>query len=145
MAKINVMGDALQIKSTLTKAEIERTLTYKPDALKLKDDEGNETFAIGLGNASIGRFGVCFPSTDAEDKVFVTAQHNVDHSDPVAEKEFVIKNFATILDKLDQVETQVALITTELEELETRVSDSIHLDSDAIEAEITVETERGDM
>lgn len=130
MARLNVMGDALQIKSRLTKAEIERALTFKPEALKIKDEENNEIFAIALGNASISQYGICFPSTDAEGRVFVTADNNIDHSDPVAEREYLTRNFATILDKIDQVETQVSLVSGELKNIEERVARNIHLDDE---------------
>lgn len=132
MATLNVMGDALQIKSRLTKADIERVLTFKPEALKIKDEDNNEIFAVAIGNASISQYGVCFPSTDAEGRVFVTADNNIDHSDPDAEKEYIVKNFATILDKIDQIESQVNLVSDELKTIEDRVIGNIHINDEEV-------------
>lgn len=126
MAKLNVLGDAVQLKSELTTEEIITVKTFDPERLKLKDEEGNELFAIDLGHASISKYGICFCSTDAEGKAFVTTQNNVgDHSNAEAEKALLIKEWAPILANLTKLEGQIALALEDVAAMEASVVESI--------------------
>lgn len=128
MAKVRVMGDAIQMKSDLTKADLERVKTFAPDALKLFDEEGNEVFGVDMGDARFSKFGVCFSNTDSEGKLFMTSDSPVtDHSDPEKEKEEIIKYFAQILNKLDAVETNVNAAMEALINIEDSVRNSVEI------------------
>lgn len=128
MAKIRAMGDSVQLKSELTAKEIERVKTYCPEALKLKDEEGNEFFGIGLGDASVSRYGVTFANTDVDGKVFVTMENPItDHSDAEVEKAALTAYFAVSLDNLNKVEDNINTVRALLDEKEAKAADSIEV------------------
>lgn len=126
MAKLTIMGDTIQLTSDLTKEEVRRVENYAPDALKLFDNEGNEMFGIGIGDASYSKYGVCFCSETAEGKIFMTTNNPVtDHSDADEERKAIVRYFAPILSKLQAVEDNVANAKNALDEIEEDVEASV--------------------
>lgn len=90
--KITVNGNALVLTSETKMEDIELLKKVNPDALKLKDKDGNEIFAIGAGtNGGISKNGVVFDGATRDDDAFatvtVTVPANVGNvADWVAEK-----------------------------------------------------------
>lgn len=126
MAKVTIMGDIVQIKSDLTKNEVERVKAFAPNALKLYDQDENEVFAIGIGDASYSKYGICFCSEDAEGKLFMSTDNPVtDHADAEKEKYEVTKYFASIINNLTLIEKNVESAKEALEEMEANVADSV--------------------
>ena len=126
MAKLSIMGDTVQITTELTKETIKRVSNYAPEALKLFDEEGNEIFGVGIGNASYSKYGICFCSEDANGKLFMTMNNPVlNHSDPEKEREEVIRHFAQVRSKLKAVEENVADGAEAIAEIESNVRDSV--------------------
>jgi hypothetical protein len=126
MAKVTIMGDAVQLKTSLTRKEIERVKAFAPEALKLFDTEGNEVFSIDISHANFSKYGICFSSEDAEGKMFMTMNNPVlDHSDAEKEREEVIKYFAPALSKLEAVEANVTAAKESLEKMEASVTESV--------------------
>ena len=60
--KIKIMANTYALTSDITVGQIENLKQRNPDALKLKDKDGNDVFAIGYaeGKDSISEFGVTF-------------------------------------------------------------------------------------
>ena len=135
MAKIKVMGDTVQICSSLTTEEIKKAKFYAPKALELRDENGEPYFAIGIGNAHYGKSGVMFSSTDHEGKAFMTTDNPVtnDHSNREAEQEILTRTFAAIVAKLKQVENQVLEAVDEIEDFEIETAEAIVFVDEAIE------------
>lgn len=126
MAKITIMGDIVQIKTDLTKSDVDRVKTFAPEALKLFDNEGNEIFGVDLGDACYSKYGVCFCSEDSEGKLYMSTNNPVtDHSDPEAEKEEVVRHFALLLNKLRAVEANVQGAAETLTAVETEAKESV--------------------
>jgi hypothetical protein len=126
MAKIKVMGDVIQISTDLTREELERVQSYAPNALKLFDEEKNEIFGVGIGDASYSKYGICFCSETAEGKMFMTTGNPVtDHSDPAGEREQIVRYFAPVISKLMMVEANVNLAKADLDAVEAGVQDSV--------------------
>lgn len=126
MAKMKVMGDMIQLSTDLTKDELERVKNFAPEALKLFDNEGNEVFGVGIGDASYSKYGICFCSETAEGKMFMTTNNPVtDHSDPAKEREEIVRYFAPIINKLQAVEANVAAVRESLDALEASVQDAV--------------------
>lgn len=126
MAKMKVMGDMIQLSTDLTKDELERVKNFAPEALKLFDNEGNEVFGVGIGDASYSKYGICFCSETAEGKMFMTTNNPVtDHSDPTKEREEIVRYFAPIINKLQAVEANVAAVRESLDALEASVQDAV--------------------
>ena len=126
MAKMKVMGDMIQLSTDLTKDELERVKNFAPEALKLFDNEGNEVFGVGIGDASYSKYGICFCSETAEGKMFMTTNNPVtDHSDPTKEREEIVRYFAPIINKLQAVEANIAAVRESLDALEASVQDAV--------------------
>lgn len=126
MAKMKVMGDMIQLSTDLTKDEIERVKNFAPEALKLFDNEGNEIFGVGIGDASYSKYGICFCSETAEGKMFMTTNNPVtDHSDPAKEREEIVRYFAPIINKLQVVEANIAAVRESLDAMEASVQDAV--------------------
>ena len=126
MAKMKVMGDMIQLSTDLTKDELERVKNFAPEALKLFDNEGNEVFGVGIGDASYSKYGICFCSETAEGKMFMTTNNPVtDHSDPAKEREEIVRYFAPIINKLQAVEANIAAVRESLDAMEASVQDAV--------------------
>lgn len=126
MAKITIMGDIVQIKTDLTKSDVDRVKTFAPEALKLFDTEGNEIFGVDLGDACYSKYGVCFCSEDSKGKLYMSTNNPVmDHSNPEAEKEEVVKHFALLLNKLKTVEANVQGAADTLSAVEAKATESV--------------------
>lgn len=74
MAKIKVTGNAAVITSAIKFADIEKAEKYRPDALKLKDEEGkNEIFAISIGiNPQANGYGIVFDGKTHDENGYAT-------------------------------------------------------------------------
>lgn len=128
MAQINVMGDMIQVKTALTEEEFELTEKYCPEALKLRDEEGNEYFGISRGDAHISKYGVSFCSKDAENKLFMTTNNPVeDHSDPTEEKKKIARHFAQVINGLNLVEGQIREKKETIAAMEALANNSIYM------------------
>lgn len=126
MAKLTIMGDTVQITTDMTRKEIERVNAYAPTALKLFDNEGNELFGVGIGDASYSKYGICFCSENADGKMFMTTNNPVvDHSDAEKEREEVVRFFAPVISKLQAVEAAVAGARADLDTVEAAVNESV--------------------
>lgn len=60
--KLSIVGDAYVLTSDLTATGIETAKKYRPNALKIKDADGNDIFAISYnpGKPCISKNGVTF-------------------------------------------------------------------------------------
>jgi len=128
MAKIKVMGDTVQICTSLTVDEINKVAFYKPEALTLVDEQTKEPyFGVGMGDASFGKHGIMFSSKDTDGTAFMTTPNPVtnDHSEPEKEAAIITAKFATLINNLKQVEAQVNLILEDVDDIEKETFSSI--------------------
>ena len=140
MAKIKVLGDAIQLSTTITGEEMKKVQRHAPDALKLKDADGNETFAIGRGAAHYSEYGITFCNEDFEGKLYLTTNNPVtEHTDKAAEKERIIERFAPILSKLREIEKAVNDATAAVNALEEEMTDNVVFTDEEISTDEVVE------
>ena len=127
MAKIKVLGDTVQICSSLKVEEIKKASFYMPNCLNLVDEKGEAFFGIGIGNAHSSKHGVTFSSKDHEGKAFMTTNNPVtgDHTDRGAERELLTKTFAGIVHNLEAIEEQVREALVDIRDIESTTSRSI--------------------
>lgn len=60
--------------SDITIAELKELEKFNPEALKLKDDKGNDVFVFAIASkGSVGKFGVSFDGESLDGKGFATA------------------------------------------------------------------------
>ncbi len=130
MAKIKVTGDTLMVISEIKHEEFVKAKKYNPEILKLKDEDGNEQFAVNYGNASIGEYGVTFSSVNAEGYLFTSGDAPVQgvHEDLEKEKEMVIEEYASVLCKLTMVEKQVKTAMEDIQKFADAVAENVTIE-----------------
>ena len=130
MATLKVLGDTIQIKLNVTEAEFNKVKNYAPDALKVKNDDGDEVFGISRGSAHWSKYGVAFANTDAAGKLFTTVTNPVeDHSNPEAEKAAIKETFAQTLFFLGLIEQNFQAVKTEVDAMEQDAERNIVMES----------------
>ena len=128
MAKLKVLGDMIQIKIDLTEADFNKVKNYAPDALKIKNEEGDEVFGISKGDAHWSKYGVAFCNTDADGKLFMTTTNPVhEHGDPAEELKRIKEEFAQTIFFLEMIEQSFAEMKTELDAMEQNAERSIEM------------------
>lgn len=130
MKVINLKNYGVIVFNTkLTKVAIEKLAKHIPDALKLKDVEGNDVFAIGFGaNASISNYGVNFNKVDNEGQALITIGKTM-------ENEEIAEEYAGILMRVKEIEVKAEAAYAALETQLLEVTNSI---------ENPLEAERGE-
>jgi len=119
MKVINLKNYGVVVFNTkLTKIAIEKLAKHNPDALKLKDENGDDIFAIAFGSASITEYGVCFDKVDSEGKALVTVAKTM-------ENEEIAEEYASTLLKVKQVEAQAEAAYRTLETQLLDITNSI--------------------
>lgn len=119
MKVINLKNYGVVVFNTkLTKVAIEKLAKHNPDALRLKDEEGNDTFAIAFGTASITEYGVCFDKVDSEGKALVTIAKTM-------ENEEIAEAYANVLLKVKEVEDKAEAAYRTLESQLLEITNSI--------------------
>lgn len=101
--KIRVLADRAVIVSEVAFADMEKIAKYEPDALKIKDKEGNETFVVMVGKKdSVAACGVCF--IEEGDKAIARIDL------PIGEEkkaDYVAENYGIIMGKVNTLEDQM--------------------------------------
>lgn len=120
MKVINLKNYGVIVFNTkLTKVAIEKLAKHIPDALKLKDEEGNDTFAVAFGERpSITEYGVCFNKIDSEGKALVTITGTMENSE-------IAEEFAGMLMKVKEIETKAEAAYEALEAQLMEVANAI--------------------
>ena len=122
MARILIAGDAMVIESSRTLEEIKTLEKYRPKALALFDDDGEEVFRVGttIGKGSISTYGAsfCSASKNGEAKATITMEIPVDVADAEAYAEdtvgVAIINLNRVEAKLEEALASVRQEKTEI-------------------------------
>jgi hypothetical protein len=119
MAKITIAGDAIVITSSRTLEEIRTLEKYKPEALVLKDENGEVYFKVGTGSGNINKYGVSFGdvSRTGDGTAVLTMVLN-DVTDAV---KFASDNFGVALINLNKVEAQFDEALNEVSEQQAEI------------------------
>jgi hypothetical protein len=101
MKVINLQNYGVIVFNTkLTKEAILKLSRHCPNALKLKDAEGNDVFGLSFGeSASISDYGICFNKVDNEGQALVTITGSLDNNE-------IADRYAGILIKARELETR---------------------------------------
>lgn len=127
--KITITADAYALTSDLAVKDIELLKKYNPDALKIKDEEGNEKFAVSYseGKPSIAAFGVTFggKTRDEAGKATITGTIPSDVRTAESAKEFVAEKFGAVVVYLKQLEASVPEAAKKIADERKALVDSI--------------------
>lgn len=127
MANIKIAGRAATIVSIFTTEQLELVRKYRPDALVLKDEDGNVTFKVTTAcEESISQYGVAFAAdTFGDGKACLTVVDNCGYYDKP--EEFVIDAFGKALLNLNKVERQIPDALDEIEAELDLIKDAIEI------------------
>lgn len=103
----------------LTKEAILKLRKHNPNALKLFDEEGNETFALSFSEiGAINEYGISFNKADSEGKALMTVQGTLENNE-------IAEEFAGILVNAKEVETKALSAYQALEAQLLEITNSI--------------------
>ena len=131
MAKIQVIGDAIVITSTLKAADIATAQKFRPEALMLKDENGDVQFAIctTTGTGSINDFGVSFGGVSRDGNGLATVTLGFKGAtDPEKIKDEIADKFGIALTKLNTVESAIPAVLAEIAAQKAEVVASIEVE-----------------
>ena len=129
MAKVNVVGDAMVITSTMKYSEIETIKKFRPDALTLKGGEdGKEPiFSISIGDESdISKYGVCFSGKTRDENGFATLTIGV-CAGVENLKDTIADHFGRALVNISKLEESLPAVLEEIKAEKERVLEYIEI------------------
>lgn len=132
MAKITANGDALTITTNITVEQYEKVMNFNPELLKLKDEDGNEFFRVAYTPSVKGecsKYGIAFPSSTPEGKMFLTTENVVVgmHTSYEEERKMIIEKYARIINNINTVEAAIASADESMTELENTITDRVSI------------------
>ena len=127
MANIKVLGSAAVVVSTVALADYQLLDKYRPDALRLKDEKGEETiFRVIVEDGAQGKLtgnGAILGKADADGKACITMVYDV--CDGTDVREFLADKLGEGLLKLSQLESILPGIAAEVKTERERVKAAI--------------------
>ena len=120
MKVINLKNYGVIVFNTeLTSEALLKLKRHNPDALKLKDEEGNDIFGISFSEtASINNYGISFNKIDSDGKALVTVQATMENNE-------IAEEYAAILLNTKKVEAKALVAYAELNNNLLEVANSI--------------------
>ena len=134
MSKIQVIGDAVIITSTLKAADIEVAQKYRPEALALYKDENGERvpyFAICVtqGDGSINNLGVSFGGVSRDGNGFATVTLGFKGAtDPDKIKDEIADRFGIAVSRLNQIEAALPEVLADIAAQKAAVVEAIEVE-----------------
>ena len=109
--KISVNGNALVLTSDIKAEGIALIKKVNPNALTLKDKDGNDVFSVGYGaNGGVNKNGVTFNGKTRDEDEFATLTLSVPADTKDAEK-FVADTILPVWENLTKVGAQIVEAT----------------------------------
>ena len=113
MSQIAIAGNQVVITSSVTLENLRLAEKLRPDALVLKDEEGNETFRVSVGSNSIGPKGVSYSGTTRDERGLATVSAVIPE-DVENAKDYIVDTYGLAIERLGKVETALPDVINEL-------------------------------
>lgn len=126
--KLSLMSGAYTLNSELTVDDITLLKKYNPDALSIKDGDGNTVFGVGYseGNPSIAPFGVTFGMKSFEgNKASITETIPPTLDTVEKAKEYVAEKFGGVVAYLEALEETIPVAAQAIRDTRQALIDSI--------------------
>jgi hypothetical protein len=127
MAKITVVGDVYVITSGKKLEDIKLVERYRPNALKIFDEDGNEVFVVNTnGDGYIGKFGVTFAqeARDGSKAAVITMPIPKNVQDA---KRYAVNELGAPLMNLNKIEAGLDAVIAEIRNEITVIENSIEV------------------
>ena len=129
--RITINGDAVVLTSTLKVEDIELLKKYKPDALKLTDEDGNQVLAVAYAanRGGLSKTGIVFggASIDGGYATLTTVLEKEGTFDVETVKEKIADMLGDIPSKLQQIEDAAPVAIADLAAKRATLIDSIQI------------------
>ena len=129
MAKIKVFGQAAVITSTQKLEDLKTIAKYRPDALLLKDEDGDPLFRIGVSanNAgNIDKYGAKFGGKTHDDEELATITIGIPNGVEDV-KEFVSETVGVWVLTLSKLEETLPAVLEEIAAEKAKIAESIEV------------------
>lgn len=126
--KLTVMPGSYSLSSDIKVEDIVLLEKHNPDALAIKDDDGNTKFAIGYvqGRPNIKSFGITFGATSFTDgKATITESLPGSFDDVAKAKEYVVEKVGAVVQYLQKLEQTVPVAANAVRAEKRALMDSI--------------------
>lgn len=125
--KVTVMGEALVITLRTTLEDLQKVAKYEPEALKLKDEDGDTVYSISVkGTPGINEFGAVFGAATFDDKKLAVITMKVDPGEEDI-KDYVADKYGAAIGYLNEIEEKLPGVVTAIKEKRERIKDGIVL------------------
>ncbi len=130
--RVAIIGGALALTSSLKVEDIGILTKYAPDALRVKDEEGNDVFAVTYneGNPSINNKGIVFSGTSLTGEGNATLTVNIDTEGETgveAIKDAVADIIAVPAKYLAEIEAAAPAVLADVAEKRAQLKNSIQV------------------
>ena len=129
--KLSVIGDAFVATSAIKAEDIALVAKYKPDALKIKDKDGNDVFSVSYvkdGKSSIASFGVTFTGESrGENGGFATLTLTLPAGTTDAKK-YVAELVGSVIENVGKLEESIPAVVAEIKATRAALLDSISVE-----------------
>jgi hypothetical protein len=122
--KVGISGDQVVVTSTMTLTDLLLVKKHRPDALCLKDKDGNETFRVGVGSNSISRNGVSYADETHHGSGLATASAVIPKGTKDA-KEYIVDTHGLAIANLNKVESGLTNVISEINKARSDLRESI--------------------
>lgn len=121
--KIKVIENKILVESSVTVEEFEKVQRYAPEALIIRDDEGDEIFAVMIEEHSmVDDIGVAF---NKHGNKLIAWLHMAKAEGP--KKKYIEETYGMALSRLKEVEAKVAQCLNDVQAKISTVTDSIEI------------------
>lgn len=125
MAQIKVAGNIYVVESKFTKKELETVQKYRPNLLKLFDEDKRPVFAVGFGDrAEIGALGVQFNEVTRGEKPVACLTMPLPKGEGTA-KDLVVEAVGVAILHLNEVEENIAVALEEIKAEKEAVAETV--------------------
>lgn len=113
MSQIAIAGNQVVITSSVTLENLRLAEKLRPDALVLKDEDGNETFRVSVGSNSIGPKGISYSSTTRDERGLATVSAVIPE-DVENAKDYIVDTYGLAIERLGKVEAALPDVINEI-------------------------------
>ena len=127
MSKVICVGNAVVLVSSMKFEDILKIKKYRPDALTVKDEDGNQVYAITAtcGNGAIGKYGAEFGGKPHDEDGFATITMLTDADGDI--KEYLVDTLGAAIKHINDIESKAADVIAEIDADRAAIAEAIEI------------------
>jgi hypothetical protein len=125
MYKVQIAGDSIVVTSSMKLEELQLIEKNRPEALKLREEDGKMIFVVSVGTPSINpKNSITFASESHDGTGLASVTLKIPEGTKDA-KEYIVDNYSGALDMLKKIEDKLPAVIRELNTARDTLRDSI--------------------